>query len=284
MKLIRFGERGNERPGVLLSDGTRRDCSTLFHDWDRRFFRAGGLTQLAAIIDAQGSSLPVVGEEARWGAPIARPGKVLCIGLNFREHAKESGMTLPDEPILFSKAPNTVVGPYDDIMIPRGGEKTDWEVELGVVLKADARYLDSTADAHDCIAGFCVSHDVSERCFQLEHGGQWIKGKSCDTFNPLGPYLATPDEIEDLSNLSMSLEVNAERRQNGSTATMVFDVPFLIHYLSQFMTVEAGDLINTGTPPGVGLGMKPPQYLKEGDVVTLRIDHLGEQLQQCRQA
>ena len=226
-------------------------------------------------------ALPEVPESARWGACVARPGKVICIGLNYSDHATESGMELPSEPIVFQKGANTVVGPYDPILIPRKSEKTDWEVELGIVIGQDARYLDSVEDAKNYIAGYCISHDVSERAFQLERGGQWTKGKSCDNFNPIGPFLSTPDEIEDVHQLTMSLWVNGVQMQKGNTRTMVFDCYFIVHYLSQFMTLEAGDLITTGTPPGVGLGMKPPQYLKAGDVVELAIEGLGRQRQVC---
>jgi 2-keto-4-pentenoate hydratase/2-oxohepta-3-ene-1,7-dioic acid hydratase in catechol pathway len=225
--------------------------------------------------------LPRIGSEVRIGAPIARPGKILCVGLNYSDHAAESNMPIPTEPILFMKASNTIIGPYDNIEIPRGSEKTDWEVELGVVIGRKVRYLDTPAHAHEHIAGYVLSHDVSERAFQLERGGQWTKGKSCDTFNPLGPFLATPEEIPAVGNLSMSLSVNGQQRQHGNTATMIFDVPFLVHYISQFMTLEPGDLISTGTPPGVGLGMKPPQYLRTGDIVELQIEGLGAQRQIC---
>ena len=279
MKLLRFGPPDQEEPGVLI-DGQRKDLSSHFRDWDRAFFRAGGLAKLAELLKDP-SKLPDVPEDARWGACVARPGKVLCIGLNYSDHAKESGMDIPAEPIVFQKGANTVVGPYDPILIPRGSEKTDWEVELGIVIGKDARYLDSAEAAADYIAGYCISHDVSERAFQLERGGQWTKGKSADNFNPLGPYLVTPDEIADVQNLSMTLSVNGEEMQNGSTRTMIFDCLHVVHYLSQFMTLEAGDLISTGTPPGVGLGMKPPRYLKAGDVVELSIEGLGVQRQIC---
>lgn len=225
--------------------------------------------------------LSEVDENTRWGACVARPGKVICIGLNFSDHAKESGMKPPKEPIIFQKGSNTVVGPYDNILIPRGSTKTDWEVELGIIIGKDARYLDSAEEAKDYIAGYCISHDVSEREFQIEKGGQWTKGKSCDNFNPIGPYLVTPDELDDVHNLPMKLSVNGQQMQDGNSNTMIFDCNYIVHYLSQFMTLEAGDLISTGTPPGVGLGMKPPQYLKEGDVVELSIEGLGSQRQVC---
>lgn len=280
MKLIRFGDVGNEKPGIINDNGERKDLSTVFKDWDRTFFQNGGMDHLMKMsIDV--SQLPDVPENARWASCIARPGKVICIGLNYSDHAAESGMPIPTEPIVFQKGANTVVGPYDDILIPRNSTKTDWEVELGIVMGKDARYLNSVEDAKDYIAGYCISHDVSEREFQLERGGQWTKGKSCDNFNPLGPFLATPDEINDVHDLPMSLYVNGRERQKGNTSFMVFNSNFLIYYLSQFMTLEAGDLINTGTPPGVGLGMKPPQYLKAGDVVELTIKGLGSQKQIC---
>lgn len=281
MRLIRFGERGKEKPGIL-SEGKRRDLSGEFRDWDDAFFASGGADALRSLLRNRSlESLPEVAESTRWGSPIARPRKIICIGLNFHDHARESGMEIPKEPILFLKATNTVVGPNDNLLIPRRSEKTDWEVELGVVIGKEARYLGSSEEATDCIAGYCISHDVSEREFQLERGGQWSKGKSCDTFNPLGPWLATPDGVPGVLNAPMKLWVNGQLRQNGSTATMIFGPSFLVHYISQFMTLEPGDLISTGTPPGVGLGMKPPRYLQKGDVVELEIDGLGRQRQTC---
>lgn len=284
MRLIRFGERGSERPGVLMADGSRLDVSSHVRDFDTAFFAGGALEQLRQTIEQQKDLLPVVAPSERWGCPVPRPGKLICIGLNYSDHAAESGMPIPAEPIVFLKASNTTVGPYDDVLIPRGSDKTDWEVELGIVIGREARYLDSPSKASAHIAGYCISHDVSERAFQLERGGQWTKGKSCDTFNPLGPFVATPDEIPDPQNLSMSLRVNGEQRQHGNTATMIFGPAYLVHYLSQFMTLEPGDIISTGTPPGVGLGMKPPQYLKDGDVVELEIENLGSQRQRFRPA
>ena len=284
MRLIRFGERGREKPGVLVND-RRRDLSADFRDWDGVFFGSGGLGSLRSLLGNRSpESFPEVPESMRWGAPVARPRKIVCVGLNYHDHARESGMEIPKEPILFLKATNTVVGPNDDLLIPRRSRKTDWEVELGVVIGKEARYLESLEEAANCIAGYCISHDVSEREFQLERGGQWSKGKSCDTFNPLGPWLSTADEIPGVTNVGMKLWVNGERRQNGNTGTMIFGPPHLVHYISQFMTLEPGDLISTGTPPGVGLGMKPPQYLKEGDIVELEIDGLGRQRQRCVQA
>lgn len=281
MKLIRFGKQGAEKPGILDKQGKKRDLSIEFSDWDRSFFQNGGLEKLRGL-DME--KYPEVDSKERLGSCVSRPGKVICIGLNYSDHAAESGMAIPEEPIIFQKGANTVVGPNDDILIPRNSQKTDWEVELGVVIGKDARYLDSMEEAKNHIAGYCISHDVSERAFQLEKGGQWTKGKSCDNFNPLGPFLATPDEIDDVHNLRMELWVNGEKVQNGNTNTMIFDCYYVVHYLSQFMTLEAGDLISTGTPPGVGLGMKPPRYLKDGDTVVLEIEELGRQEQVCRNA
>lgn len=283
MRLIRFGPQGREKPGVLL-DGKRRDLSAHFQDWNSLFFAESGLQRLSALLKTDEASLPEVSEGDRWGSPVARPGKIVCVGLNFSDHAKESGMSVPTEPVLFLKATNTVVGPFDDILIPRNSNKTDWEVELGVIIARETRYLNSAGDATACIAGYCISHDVSEREFQLERGGQWSKGKSCDTFNPLGPWLTTSDELPDVSKLRMTLSVNGRLMQNGSTETMIFPPVQIVHYISQFMTLEPGDLISTGTPPGVGLGMKPPRYLKDGDLVELEIQYLGKQRQSCRQA
>jgi 2-keto-4-pentenoate hydratase/2-oxohepta-3-ene-1,7-dioic acid hydratase in catechol pathway len=280
MKLIRFGEPRNEKPGVIDKYGKRKDASDLFKDWDRECFQKYKIEEIKNILN-EAHSLPEVPENVRWASCIARPGKILCIGLNYADHAKESGLDIPEEPILFQKGANTVIGPYDDILIPRKSTKTDWEVELGIVIGKDARYLDSVEDAKEYIAGYTISHDVSEREFQLERGGQWTKGKSCDNFNPLGPFLVTADEVKDINNLSLNLSVNGKPMQKGNTSSMIFNCFFLVHYLSQFMTLEAGDLINTGTPPGVGLGLKPAQYLKEGDVVELSIEGLGYQRQKC---
>ncbi|MBQ4915976.1 fumarylacetoacetate hydrolase family protein [Maribacter sp. MMG018] len=279
MKLIRFGEIGNEKPGVLI-DGKRKDLSSVFNDWDNNFFQNKGIDRLKEMMPDI-DSFPAIKDSERWGACVARPGKVICVGLNYSDHAEESGMAIPKEPIIFQKGSNTVVGPYDDIIIPRNSKCTDWEVELGIVVGKNARYLKSVDEANEYIGGYCVSHDVSERAFQLERGGQWTKGKSCDNFNPIGPFLVTPDEIENVNDLSMQLYVNDKLMQNGSTKYMIFNCDYIIYYLSQFMTLEAGDIINTGTPPGVGLGMKPPVYLKKDDVVRIIIEGLGEQKQTC---
>lgn len=284
MKLLRFGPFRHEKPGVELPDGSKKDLSAHFADWDSAFFGGDGVDRLRAIVKDSGKTLPNIPADTRLGSPIARPYKVLCIGLNYADHAAESGMPLPTEPILFQKTTNTVIGPNDDVLIPRGSQKADWEVELGVVIGKEAKYLASEEEAKTHIAGYCLCNDVSERAFQLERGGQWTKGKSCDTFNPTGPYLVTPDDIPDPDNLPMTLSVNGERVQNGNTKTMVFKPAFLIHYLSQFLTLEPGDLISTGTPPGVGLGFKPPRYLKAGDVMELEIAGLGKQRQLCKSA
>ena len=279
MQLIRFGEKGKEQPGILLH-GARRDCSHYFEDWNRAFFIQHGLDELHRLIALEGNTLPLVAHEARWASPIARPGAIICIGLNYADHALESGMNIPEEPIIFTKLSNTLSGPFDDVTIPKQSEKTDWEVELGVVLAKDVNYLANEQAAFEAIAGYCVVNDVSERAFQLERGGQWVKGKSCPGFTPVGPYLVTKDEVADVLNLNMQLQVNDAIMQNGSTRTMIFSPNFIVHYLSQFMMLEAGDLISTGTPPGVGLGMKPPRYLIKGDRVRLSIEGLGTQAQQ----
>jgi len=280
MRLIRFGEPENEKPGLLDGNGKRKDLSAIFKDWDFAFFKHDGMRKLRDHLDNI-SLFPDVPDQVRWASCVARPGKVLCVGLNYSDHAVESGMPVPEEPIIFQKGSNTVVGPYDPVLIPRKSTKTDWEVELGVVIGKEARYLASGEEAKECIAGYCISHDVSERAFQLERGGQWTKGKSCDNFNPLGPFLLTCDEMENVQHLSMSLFVNGKQMQKGNTKNMIFDCLYLVQYLSQFMTLEPGDLISTGTPPGVGLGMKPARYLREGDSVELMIENLGTQKQVC---
>ena len=283
MKLVRFGPRGQEKPGLITSAGSIKDCSAHVADYDYDFFVRGGLEKLrglAASIDM----LPDAPAGTRLGAPVGRPRNVYAIGLNYSDHAKETGAAIPAEPILFMKSTAAVCGPHDPILIPRGSEKTDWEVELGVVIGQSARYLPAKEAARGVIAGYCVANDVSERAFQLERGGQWSKGKSCDNFLPLGPWLVTADEVPDPQNLRLTLEVNVQPRQHGSTATMIFDVMHIVHYLSQFLTLEAGDVVITGTPPGVGMGMKPPVFLKAGNVVTLAIDGLGSQRSVCENA
>lgn len=275
MKLLRHGPRGAERPGMLHSDGTIRDLTGLVPDIGGAVIGDAGLAMLRGI-DA--GSLPVVDPTTRLGPCVAGTGKFICIGLNYADHAAESGMKVPPEPVIFMKATSAICGPNDPIIIPRGSEKTDWEVELGVIIGKTAKYV-SEADAMDYVAGYCVTNDVSERAFQTERAGQWTKGKSCDNFGQLGPWLVTRDEVADPQNLPMWLTVNGKKMQDGSTRTMVYGVRFLVHYLSQFMSLHPGDVISTGTPPGVGLGMKPPRYLKAGEVVELGIEGLGTQRQ-----
>ncbi len=276
MKLVRVGEFGRERAALLGPQDEIFQLPYSIGDVDATFWRSGRLDELIEMVHA--NSLRVdVREPVRFGAPIAKPEKVICIGLNYRRHAEETGSVIPDEPIVFMKAPNCVIGPSDQILIPRGSTKTDWEIELGVVIGRQSRYLESLEEARGAIAGYCISHDVSEREFQLERGGQWDKGKSCETFNPLGPWLVTADEIDDPQNLGLSLKVNGVTRQEGSTSDMIFEVDYLVWYLSQFMILEPGDLINTGTPAGVSLGHDDVPFLREGDVVELSIVGLGSQ-------
>ena len=282
MRFARRGPAGAEIPVVETSDAVF-DLRPLTDDIDGPFLAGDGLARTRAALDA--GTLPRLDDAGlRVGAPIAAPGKIVCIGLNYRDHAEETGAALPAEPVVFMKDPSTVVGPYDDVLIPRSSVKTDWEVELGVVIGREARYLESADDALAHVAGYVVSHDVSEREFQLERGGQWDKGKSCETFNPLGPVLVTADEVDDPQRLGMRLSVNGTRRQDGSTATMIFPVAHVIWYLSQFMVLRPGDLINTGTPAGVALGLPGTPYLREGDVVELEIDGLGSARQRMVQA
>ena len=275
MKLLRHGPAGAERPGILAADGTIRDLAGVVADIAGSTLLPEGLERLAAI---DPSSLPEVDPETRLGPCVAGTGKFICIGLNFADHAEESGMMVPPEPIIFMKATSAICGPNDDILIPRGSEKTDWEVELGVVIGKPAKYV-TEAEALDHVAGYALTNDVSERAFQAERAGQWTKGKSCDTFGPIGPWLVTRDEVADPQDLKMWLTVNGETMQDGSTRTMVYGVAHIVSYLSQFMTLQPGDVISTGTPPGVGMGMKPPRFLKPGDVVELGIEGLGTQRQ-----
>ncbi len=280
MKLIRFGDPGQERPGVLLEDGTRLDVSRwLGSDYGESFFANGALAELDAWLRKNGSTADRVASSVRLGSPVSRPSKIVCIGLNFRDHAAESKMEAPKEPVVFFKSTTSLVGPNDDLVIPRNATKVDWEVELAVVIGKKALYV-SKERALDYVAGYVLHNDYSERSFQLERGGQWVKGKSADTFAPLGPFVATQEELVDVSNLRMWLKVNGDLRQDSSTANMIFDVATLISYVSEFMTLLPGDVISTGTPAGVGLGMKPPAYLKAGDVVELGIDGLGKSRQQ----
>ena len=275
MKLLRHGPVGAEKPGLLAADGTIRDLSGLVPDIGGAVISDAGLAMLRAIDPA---TLPVVDPATRLGPCVAGTGKFICIGLNYADHAAESGMNVPPEPVIFMKATSAICGPNDPIIIPRGSEKTDWEVELAVIIGKKAKYV-TEAEAMDHVAGYAVTNDVSERAFQTERAGQWTKGKSCDNFGQIGPWLVTRDEVADPQDLAMWLTVNGEMRQNGSTRTMVYGVRHLVSYLSQFMTLHPGDVISTGTPPGVGLGMKPPQYLRAGDVVELRINGLGRQRQ-----
>jgi 2,4-diketo-3-deoxy-L-fuconate hydrolase len=278
MKLIRFGEPEGERPGVLLPDGTRLDTSAFGPDYNEAFFAGDGLDRLRRWIDTNAASARRIANSVRLGPPICRPSKIVCIGLNFRDHAAESKMELPGEPVLFFKSTTSLCGPNDPLVLPRNATKVDWEVELAVVIGKKALYV-SREEAPNFVVGYVLHNDYSERAFQLERGGQWVKGKSADTFAPLGPYLATPDEIPDVSRLAMWLKVNGQLRQNSSTSNMIFDVAALVSYVSQFMTLLPGDVISTGTPAGVGLGMKPPQYLSAGDIVELGIEGLGESRQ-----
>lgn len=283
MRLLRIGPAGAERPCILREDGQALDVSGLVDDFGPTFFADGGVDRLRTAI--VGSDLPVVRIAGqRVGPPIARPHKIVCIGLNYADHAREAGMEPPSEPIVFAKMTNTLVGPDDDVLIPRGSTRTDFEVELALVIGSTCRYLPDERAAEAAIAGYAVSHDVSEREFQLERGGQWVKGKSCETFNPLGPWLVTPDEIDDVHDLRLTLDLNGERQQDGTTADLIFGPAHLVWYLSQFMVLEPGDVINTGTPHGVGMGQKPPRYLRDGDVVEAAIEGLGSQRQLFRPA
>lgn len=282
MRLARVGPAGSERPIVALPDGQLFDASTVTDDYDRSFFEQDGIARLQAA--AASGDLPTTAAVGRFGAPVARPGKIVCIGLNYRDHAEETGAELPSEPIVFLKDPGTVVGPDDEVLIPRGSRKTDYEVELACVIGRRARYLSSPEEALEHLAGVTISNDVSEREFQLERGGQWDKGKSCETFNPLGPWLVTGDEVGPLTQLGLRLWVDGQLRQDGKTSEMLFSAAELLHYVSQFMVLEAGDVLNTGTPAGVALGRGDDFYLRPGSVVELEIDGLGRQRQIFGQA
>lgn len=273
MKLFRFGEKGAEKPGIFFKD-KMLDASSFGEDYNEEFFKTGGLRRLADFVEKNHAQLPAITGGLRLGPAVGRPSKIICIGLNYKDHALESGAKIPEEPIVFFKSTTAICGPDDDLVLPKDSLKTDWEVELAVVIAKEAAYVDEK-EAMDYVAGYVLHNDYSERSFQLERGGQWVKGKSCDTFAPLGPYLVTSDEIADVQDLKLWLKVNGEVMQQGSTGQMIFSVPFLVHYLSQFMTLLPGDIISTGTPAGVGLGFAPPKYLKEGDLVELGIDHLG---------
>jgi 2-keto-4-pentenoate hydratase/2-oxohepta-3-ene-1,7-dioic acid hydratase in catechol pathway len=281
MKLIRFGKSGQEQPGLVLADGRRVDASEVSADYDEAFFANGGLERLRAWKDQQADAAPPVPDEARLGPPLHRPSKIVCIGLNFHDHAREADMEIPAEPVIFCKASSALAGPHDDVIIPRGAAAVDWEVELAVVIGREASYLEE-AEAMDYVAGYVLHNDYSERDFQLKGGGQWVKGKSCDTFASMGPFLVTKDEIDNPGRLGLWLKVNGETKQESSTANFIFDLPEVISYLSQFMSLLPGDVISTGTPAGVGMGQSPPQYLEDGDEVAYGIDGLGEARQRLR--
>ena len=279
MKLIRFGNEGKEKPGVCINN-INYDVSGFINDYDEAFFANGGLPHLAWMVEQHKNMLPKVAEGTRLGSPVARPSKIICIGLNYADHAKETNATPPTEPVIFMKATTALCGPFDDVTIPKDSIKTDWEVELAVVMSARASYV-SEENAMSYVAGYCLHNDVSEREFQLEKGGTWDKGKGCDTFAPIGPWMVTKDEVADVHNLKLWLKVNDKMMQNGTTSNLIFNIPFLVSYVSRFMTLLPGDIISTGTPAGVGLGFNPPVYLKEGDIMELGIDGLGTSRQKC---
>ncbi len=278
MKLFRFGEPTNEKTGVILSDGKKIDVSAFGEDYNENFFTTNGISRLNTWLESNAETCPVVGDDVRFASCVARPSKIICIGLNYAKHAAESGMAVPAEPVVFFKATTALCGPNDDVIIPKNSVKTDWEVELAFVIGKKASYVEKQ-DAMSYIAGYCLHNDYSEREFQLERGGQWVKGKSCDTFAPLGPFMATADEIPNPHDLRLWLSLNGEMLQDSNTDDMIFDIPTILSYLSQFMTLLPGDVISTGTPAGVGLGLKPQRYLVAGDVVELGIDKLGTQKQ-----
>ena len=273
MKLIRFGEINKEKTGVIMND-EYYDTSSFGEDYNEHFFETDGPNRLKKFIESNKNNLPKVSKDLRLSSPVSRPSKIICIGLNYADHARETNAAIPAEPIIFFKSTTSLVGPFDDVIIPKNSTKSDWEVELALVISKKASYVEE-ADALNYVAGYCLHNDLSEREFQIERGGQWVKGKSCDTFAPLGPFMATPDEITNVNNLRLWLTVNGKIMQDSNTANFIFKIPFLISYISQFMTLLPGDVISTGTPPGVGLGMKPPVYLKAGDVMELGIDGLG---------
>jgi 2-keto-4-pentenoate hydratase/2-oxohepta-3-ene-1,7-dioic acid hydratase in catechol pathway len=281
MKLIRFGTPQNEKPGVQLQDGTRLDVSAFGSDYDETFFGTEGIEKLSQWLEQHQDSCPVVARDVRLGAPLVRPSKIVCVGLNYAKHAEESGMAPPEEPVLFFKASSAITGPFDPIRIPKGSTKTDWEVELALVIGKKASYV-SEKEALNHVAGYVLHNDVSERAFQLERSGQWVKGKSCDTFAPLGPFIATTDEIKDPNSLDLWLKLNGKLMQNSNTSDFIFNVQEVVSHISQFMTLLPGDIISTGTPFGVGLGLTPPRYLKEGDEVELGIEGLGISKQICK--
>lgn len=281
MKLIRFGYLKSEKPGVLTQDGNRFDISNFLSDYDENFFESDGIEKLQEWFLKNKNSCPKVESSVRWGSPLSRPSKIVCVGLNYAKHANESGMEAPEEPVLFFKSSSAIVGPYDPIIIPKGSEKTDWEVELAVVIGKEASHI-SESEALDHVAGYVLHNDVSERTFQLERSGQWVKGKSCDTFAPIGPFIATKDEIKNPNNLDLWLKLNGELMQKSNTSDFIFNIQEVVSYISQFMTLLPGDIISTGTPSGVGLGLSPPRYLKEGDEVELGVEGLGISKQKCK--
>ncbi len=281
MKLIRFGTAGNEKPGIQLDNGTKLDISAFGSDYNEAFFGDGGIEKLSTWLETNQDSCPKIEDHVRLGVPLTRPSKIVCVGLNYAQHAAESGMDIPKEPVLFFKATSALTGPNDDIIIPKGSTKTDWEVELAIVIGKKASYVDE-ADALNHVAGYVLHNDVSERAFQLERSGQWVKGKSCDTFAPVGPFIATKNEIENPNNLNLWLKLNGEMMQNSSTSDFIFNVQHVVSHISQFMTLLPGDIISTGTPFGVGLGLTPPTYLKDGDIVELGIDGLGTSKQHVK--
>src|SRR5687767_10663996 len=280
MKLIRFGEVNKEKAGVILGDDYY-DVSLFGEDFNEQFFQSDGLERLQQFVDSHREKLPRVDKSIRLGCPVARPSKIICIGLNYADHARETGAAIPTEPIIFFKSTTAIIGPNDEVIIPKNSQKTDWEVELAVVIGKRASYVEEH-QAMEYVAGYCLHNDLSEREFQLERNGQWVKGKSCDTFAPLGPFLATKDEVAEVDKLRLWLSVNGKMMQDGTTANLIFKVPFLISYLSQFMSLLPGDVISTGTPAGVGLGFNPQVYLKDGDVVELGIDGLGTSKQRVK--
>ena len=280
MKLIRFGEKNKEKPGIQLDDDQRIDVSSFVDDYDENFFYKIGIKKLRSWLNKNKEKCPIIDNNIRIGPPISRPSKIVCVGLNYAKHAAESGMNIPDEPVLFFKSSSAITGPYDPIIIPKNSSKTDWEVELAIVIGKRASYV-SKEDALNYIAGYVLHNDVSEREFQIERSGQWVKGKSCDSFAPIGPFIATADEIENPNNLNLWLKVNGEEMQNSNTSDFIFNIEEVVSYISQFMTLIPGDIISTGTPFGVGLGLNPPKYLKEGDIVELGIEGLGISKQTC---
>ena len=280
MKLIRFGEKNKEKPGIQLDDDQRIDVSSFIDDYDENFFCKIGIKKLKNWLNKNKEKCPIIDNNIRIGPPISRPSKIVCVGLNYAKHAAESGMNIPDEPVLFFKSSSAITGPYDPIIIPKNSSKTDWEVELAIVIGKRASYI-SKEDALNYIAGYVLHNDVSEREFQIERSGQWVKGKSCDSFAPIGPFIATADEIENPNNLNLWLKVNGEEMQNSNTSDFIFNIEEVVSYISQFMTLIPGDIISTGTPFGVGLGLNPPKYLKEGDIVELGIEGLGISKQTC---